>query len=235
VIAAAAERADRTGFGVELADGRRVRARRLLVATGLRDELPDVEGLAEHWGRSVVHCPYCHGYEHADRPIGVLATGPTAVHQALLFSQLSDDVVVLQHTAAPFTAEQNAQLAARGVRVVEGPVAAVRTGPDGELTGVRTVEGREFDRAVLVVAPTFAARVEHLSGLGLEVVEQEIEGVVVGTVVRADALGRTPVPGVWVAGNVAAASAQVVASAAAGLSAGAQINIDLIMEDVRAA
>ncbi len=78
-----------------------MRARRLLVATGLTDELPDIPGLRERWGRDVVHCPYCHGWEVRDQAIGVLASGPTAVHQALLFRQLSDDVVLLGHTMPP--------------------------------------------------------------------------------------------------------------------------------------
>src|SRR5687767_7374375 len=87
------------GFRVSLAGGRTVGARRLLVGTGLVDELPDVPGLAERWGRDVLHCPYCHGYEVRDRAIGILATGPSAMHQALLFRQLSDDVTVFLHTA----------------------------------------------------------------------------------------------------------------------------------------
>ena len=81
--------ADGGGFAVTLADGRRVRARRLLVTTGLTDELPDVPGLRERWGREVLHCPYCHGWEVRDQAIGVLASGPMSVHQALLFRQLS--------------------------------------------------------------------------------------------------------------------------------------------------
>ncbi|MFL6056110.1 MAG: NAD(P)/FAD-dependent oxidoreductase, partial [Actinoallomurus sp.] len=84
---------EENGFSVALTDGRVVRARRLLVATGAVDELPDIPGLHARWGRDVVHCPYCHGWEVRDQAIGVLATGPLSVHQALLFRQLSSDVV----------------------------------------------------------------------------------------------------------------------------------------------
>jgi thioredoxin reductase len=80
-------------FTVGLADGRSVTARRVLVATGLRDVLPDVPGLAELWGHSVVHCPYCHGWEVRDEAIGILATGPASIHHALLFRQLTGDLV----------------------------------------------------------------------------------------------------------------------------------------------
>jgi thioredoxin reductase (NADPH) len=231
--AVAAERVD-GGFRVSLAGGRSVRARRLLVATGLVDELPDVPGLAPRWGRDVLHCPYCHGYEVRDRAIGVLATGPMAVHQALLFRQLSDDVVLFGHTAPPSGADQLEELAALGIPVVEGEVAAVEV-VDDRLAGVRLRSGEVVAREALVVAPRFVARADLLATLGVGTVEQEMMGVVVGTYVPADPTGATAVPGVWVAGNVAEIRAQVVSAAAAGLNVGAQINADLIAEDARLA
>ncbi len=98
-------------FAVQIA-GRAVTARRVLAATGLRDELPDVPGLAERWGIDVLHCPYCHGWEVRDQRIGILATGPAAAHQALLFRQLSPHVTVLAHTPLELTPEQQEQTAA---------------------------------------------------------------------------------------------------------------------------
>ncbi|MFI9008223.1 NAD(P)/FAD-dependent oxidoreductase [Actinosynnema sp. NPDC053489] len=218
------------GFVVALADGRSVLARRLLVTTGLVDELPDVPGLRERWGRDVVHCPYCHGWEVRDRAIGVLATGPTAVHQALLFRQLSADVVVFSHTHPP-TAEQAGQLAARGVDVVAGEVAAVEVAGD-RVVGLRLADGRTVGREVVVVASRMVARAGFLDALGLRTAPHP-SGM--GEHVPADATGRTDVPGVWVAGNVTDLSAQVGASAAAGATAGAQINADLIAEETRQA
>jgi thioredoxin reductase len=111
---------------VELADGRTVSARRLLVTTGLVDELPEVPGVAELWSRDVLHCPYCHGWEVRDQAIGVLASGPMAVHQALLFRQLSADVTLFLHTAPEPSGEQREQLAARRIAVVDGEVAALQ-------------------------------------------------------------------------------------------------------------
>lgn len=93
------------GFAVTQSSGEVVLARRVLVTTGLVDELPDIPGLYERWGRDVLHCPYCHGWEVRDKVIGVLATGPMAVHQALLFRQLSSDVTYLSHTAPTPTGE----------------------------------------------------------------------------------------------------------------------------------
>ncbi len=227
-------RQDDGGFHVELAGGGAVRARRLLLATGLVDELPDVAGLAARWGRDVLHCPYCHGYEVRDRAIGVLATSPIALHQVLLFRQLSDDVVLFRHTAPDLADDEREQLAALGVTVVEGEVAAVEA-VDDRLTGVRLRSGEVVARDVVVVAPRFTARADVFAPLGLEAVEQEMAGVVLGTFVPADPRGETAVPGVWVAGNVADLRAQVVSSAAAGLNVGAQINMDLVAEDARRA
>ncbi|PXY24820.1 thioredoxin reductase [Prauserella coralliicola] len=222
------------GFRVRLADGGQVLARRLLVTTGLTDELPDVEGLAGRWGRDVLHCPYCHGWEVRDRAIGVLATGPMAMHQTLLFRQLSDDVTLFTHTAPSLSADEREELDAVGVTVVEGEVTALEVTGD-RLTGVRLRSGEVVGREALAVAPRATARAGVLAGLGLETAELEVGGHVIATYVPADAQGATSVPGVWVAGNVADPRAQVIASAAAGVGAAAAINADLVHEDARAA
>jgi thioredoxin reductase len=233
-VVTAARRDDDGAFRVTLEDGHEVGARRLLVATGLVDELPDLPGVAERWGRDVLHCPYCHGWEVRDQPIGILATGPTAVHQALLFRQLSDDVTFFRHTGPELPVDEAEQLAALGVRMVDGQVAGLEVSED-RLTGVRLVSGEVVPRATVVVAPRFTARADVLASLGLWAAEQEMRGHVVGSAVAADPTGATAVPGVWVAGNVSDMSAQVVVSAAAGMRAGAMINADLVMEDARLA
>ncbi|GAA0845244.1 bifunctional NAD(P)/FAD-dependent oxidoreductase/class I SAM-dependent methyltransferase [Streptosporangium amethystogenes subsp. fukuiense] len=220
------------GFRVLLADGRQVRARRLLVTTGLVDELPDVPGLAERWGRDVLHCPYCHGWEVRDQAIGVLADSPMAAHQALLFRQWSERVTLFLHTAAKPTDEEYEQLAARGVTLVEGEVAALETTGD-RLDGVRMRSGELVPCQAVVVAPRFTARADVLASLGLEPVPQLVGGHVVGSYVPADPTGATAVPGVWVAGNVADLRAQVIVSAASALNTAAAINADLIAEDTR--
>jgi thioredoxin reductase len=210
--------------------GRTVTARRLLVATGLRDELPAVPALAARWGNDVVHCPYCHGWEVRDKRIGVLATGPMAMHQALLFRQLSPHVTVLRHTGPVLTGEESGQLAALGVAVVEGMVEEIEAAA-GRLTGARLAGGRRVPLDVVAVAPRFMARAELLAPLGLTPVEIRAGEYLIGTRIGADATGATAIPGVWVAGNLADPQAQVVTSAAAGLAAGAAINFDLATED----
>jgi thioredoxin reductase len=214
--------------------GRAVTARRLLVATGVRDELPQVPGLAERWGVDVLHCPYCHGWEVRGQRIGILATGPATMHQALLFRQLSPHVTVLAHTGPELSGEQREQLDALGIPVMQGTVTQVEA-DNGDLTGVRLADGTRVPLDALIVAPRMTARAELLAPLGLAPTEVTMAGEVVGTQIEADPSGATSVPGVWVAGNLAAINAQVISSAAAGLTAGAVINADLAAEDAKRA
>ena len=225
-VIAAERRGD--GFTVGLDGGERLTTRRLLVTSGLVDELPEVAGLRERWGHQVLHCPYCHGWEVRDQRIGVLATGPAAVHQALLFSQLSDDVVVLTHPDPP-QAEDRARLSAAGVRLQEGEVVALEGPPDG-LEGARLVDGTMVPLDALVIAPRMLARSAVLDSLGLAP-EPHPSGL--GEQYPSGPMGVTAVPGVWVAGNVADVGAQVMGAAAAGTMAGAAINMDLVESDLR--
>jgi thioredoxin reductase len=217
-------------FTITLADGRSVRARRVLVATGLRDVLPDIPGLARHWGNGVVHCPYCHGWEVRDEPIAVLAVGPASIHHALLFRQLTEDLVYLtrdtdldEHTRARF--------AARGIRVIDTPVAEVESDENG-ITGVRLADGHVVPRRVVAVATRMMARTDGVEGLQLPM--EDLPGGMGRRFVTGMA-GTTEVPGVWVAGNATDLTAQVGASAAAGALAGAHMNAALATADTDAA
>ncbi|MEU1335321.1 NAD(P)/FAD-dependent oxidoreductase [Streptomyces sp. NPDC005865] len=218
---------DGTGeFDVTLADGGTVHARRVVVATGLRDELPDVPGIADRWGRDVLHCPYCHGWEVRDQPFGVLAPDPFASHQALLVTQWSKDVTLFLHTVRELPDAEWARLAAAGVRVVEGEVAGV-TVEDDRLTGVRLADGRHFARSVLFVAPRPVPRGGLLSALGAEFRETPF-----GPYPTVDETGRTSVPGIWSAGNAAHPMGQVINATSAGYLAGTAINAELVMTDI---
>ncbi len=220
-----------TGFVVTTDDGSEVAARRVLVATGVTDQLPEVAGLAPRWGRDVLHCPYCHGWEVRDRSVVVLATTAMASHQALLFRQLTDRVVVVLGEGARRPSEDDLErLAGRGVRVVEDPVVEVVV-EDDAIVGVRLASGAVLDCDAVVVAPFFRARADFLAPLGITPEPLELGGQVVGTHVPCDPAGATAVPGVWVAGNVTEPMAQVVAAAAAGLKAGAVVNADLVGEE----
>ncbi|MGC5615973.1 NAD(P)/FAD-dependent oxidoreductase [Georgenia sp. Z1491] len=217
-------RADGDLFRVTAADGVVVRARRLLLATGLVDELPELPGLREGWGSDVVHCPFCHGWEVRDRAIAVLGTTPMAVHQALMFRQLSDRVRLLTWELA-LGEEDLARLVARGVEIVPGtPVGVERA--DGALKGVRMADGSLVEAGALTVQTRMHPRAEPFGPLGLELAENAM-----GTALAAGPTGATSVPGVWVAGNLADVSAQVGAAAAQGALAGGHINGDLVMAD----
>ena len=232
-VAALARDGERFGVQISAQTGERtVVARRLLVATGLRDVLPEVPGLAARWGIDVVHCPYCHGWEVRGQRIGILSTGPAAVHQALLFQQLSRHVTLLQHTGPALDADQHKQLAALGVAIAEGEVERIEAGADG-LTGVVLAGRGHLALDAVVVAPWMEARAELLEPLGLKPAEVLIGEYPVGTRIDADRTGATVVPGVWVAGNITDPQAQVIGAAAAGLTAGAAINLDLILDEAR--
>ncbi|WP_217246621.1 NAD(P)/FAD-dependent oxidoreductase [Streptomyces sp. AC602_WCS936] len=218
-------------FTITLTDGRSLSARRVLVATGLKDVLPDIPGLAEHWGHGVVHCPYCHGWEVRDEPIGILATGPASVAHAFLFRQLTEDLTFFTQ-GTDLDETTHSRFAARGIRIVDTPVQGVVDNEDGTLAGVRLADGQFVARRVLAVATRMEARTEGLDGLKLPV--QDLpdnmgRGFVSGMA------GTTEVPGVWVAGNATDLAAQVGASAAAGALAGAHINSVLATADTDAA
>ncbi|NUS15058.1 MAG: NAD(P)/FAD-dependent oxidoreductase, partial [Streptomyces sp.] len=221
-------------FRVTLADGTVLAAARLLVTTGLTDELPPIPGLAGLWGRDMLHCPYCHGWEVRDRAVGILGTGPLAVHQALLWRQWTDRVTLFLHTGPEPDDEAYERLAARGISVVDGEVTRL-VAEDGRLAAAELAGGRRVPCDALAVAPRFTANGAVLRGLGLEAEEQEMGGHVVGTRIPADPAGATAVPGVWVAGNVTSLVEQVIGAAAAGVRAGAAINADLVEADTRRA
>ncbi|MET9558439.1 NAD(P)/FAD-dependent oxidoreductase [Streptomyces sp. NPDC006645] len=216
---------------IDIDGGLAVRARRVLATAGVVDGLPDVPGLASRWGRDVVHCPYCHGWEIRDQPIGVLATSPLGVRQALLFRQWTDRLTLLLHTAPRPDAQEAEQLAARGITVIEGEVAGLEA-VDDQLSGVRLHSGELVPLRAVAVAPQPAPRADYLAGLELEPVAHP-SGL--GAHIAADATGRTAVSGVWVAGNLADPHANVLGSAASGSLAAGAINADLIAEDTRRA
>lgn len=218
-------------FTVVLAGGRTVRARRLVVATGLKDELPAVAGVAERFGRDVLHCPFCHGWEVRDQPFGVLATSPASVHQALMVSQWSKDVRFFLHTVAEeeLSDEDLRRLAAAGVEVVPGEVAGLVV-EDDRLTGIRLADGTEHARSVLFLAPRAVPQTGLLEGLGAELHDTPF-----GAYPVVDATGLTSVPGVWAAGNAIGFAEQVVHAASGGYRAASAIVGDLLMTDLDAA
>jgi thioredoxin reductase len=209
------------GFLARLADGTELRARRLLLAVGVRDELPEIEGLAALWGRGVLHCPYCHGWEVRDEPLALLASGAVAMEMAPLLLQWSRDLLLCTGGGAGLAPEDRAALTGRGVRIVDTPVRRL----EGTETLERIVfaDGRVEPRRALFLRPTQAVASDLVRQLGCEPTD-------LGHV-RVGADHQTSVAGVYAAGDATTPLQQIVVAAASGALAAMMINRDLVQVD----
>lgn len=220
-------RAADDGFALDLASGSTLYAQRLVLATGIADELPDIPGLRERWGVTVLHCPYCHGYEVADRRFGVLATGERSAHQAQLVTDWSPDVTLFTN-GFPFDADQRAALAARGVRIEERRVVEL-IGDSPELSAVRLEDGEMIEIGAMFIGPKtrMASPLAGQLGCGIE------DGPF-GPMIRTDERKETTVPGVFAAGDVVRFFANATLAAADGVIAGGAAHQSLVFAPVAA-
>ena len=221
---AASAEAVRAGgpFRVALADGREALGLRLILATGLRDELPALAGLRERWGLTVLHCPYCHGYENAGRPLGVLAAHPLSAHQAALLPDWGPTTYFTQGEFEP-DAEQAALLARRGVRIERAPVVEL-LGASPALDAVQLADGRRKAIHALFVA----SRTHMASPLAMQLGCAFDDGPL-GTVIRVDALKQTSVEGVFAAGDAAIPMSNATLASASGVMAGVCAHRSLVL------
>ena len=218
-------------FTVALAEGHTVRARRVIAATGLADELPPIDGLAQHWGGAVIHCPFCHGYEVRDQRVVQIVTHTMGLHATPLFRQLTDrlTVVVEPHVDADAVLEP---LRAAGVDVRTASVRRLVSDSGGPLREVELADGTRLDADAVVVGPRFRARAEAFAALGLST-EPHASGL--GDVVAVDPMGATAIEGVFAAGSITDPGQQVLPAAAHGSRVGAAVAFSLADEEVRAA
>ncbi|WP_428929652.1 NAD(P)/FAD-dependent oxidoreductase [Marinibacterium sp. SX1] len=221
--AAVTAHGDVEGFHIALADGSIKTARRMILAYGVHDTLPDLPGFAERWGTSVLHCPYCHGYELNRQPVGVLARDEASMHQAMLLPDWGATTLFTQGVFTP-TTEQRDMLAGRGVRIEEVPVAEL-IGPAPALEAVRLADGREIALAGLFLAPQTAPTCDLGAQLGCPT-----EDGPTGPYLRVDAMQATSVPGVFAAGDLASPMANATRAAAAGVMAGTAAHRSLIFD-----
>ncbi|MCT7373752.1 NAD(P)/FAD-dependent oxidoreductase [Chelativorans salis] len=212
------------GFRVSLADGREERAKRLILATGVRDALPALPGLEERWGISVLHCPYCHGYELDQRPIGVLASSDMAFHQAMLVPDWGPTTLFTQGAFAP-TPDQQATLATRGVTVEQAPVTDL-LGASPALEAVRLADGRRVELSGLFLAPQTAPAGDLAERLGCA-----FKNGPTGPFIAVDGRQQTSVPGIFAAGDAASPMANATLAAAAGVMAAGGAHHSLIYGD----
>ncbi|WP_458116405.1 NAD(P)/FAD-dependent oxidoreductase [Arthrobacter sp. D2-10] len=206
-----------------LEDGRTLTARQVILATGLRDVLPDVEGAEARWGRGLFQCPYCHGWEHQDQTLAVLGTGECSVQQALLLRQFSSDVTLFTHEMSSVDVEAQASLGSRGVRVVDGRVQALVAGPES-LTGVRLESGELYPCDALFYEPGATVDTSIVKAPDCQTLENGC--------VSTDEFGRTSVEGVWAVGNAADPAAQVIVAAGDAYRLAVAVNAELIDDDV---
>ena len=216
-------------FRVELVGGNAIVARRVLAATGLIDDLPDIEGLAELWGSDVIHCPFCHGYEVRDERIVMIVFHPRGLHPAGLFRQLSSRLTVVLHDPADVDPTELNTLRASGATVVDARVNRIVTAGTGRLTGVELVDGAIIDADAVAVSPRFRVRAEPFLAVGLRPTAHPMG---LGDFVETDATGETSVPGLYAAGNVTDPSQQVLQAAANGSRVGAMLSFSLAREDL---
>lgn len=208
---------------VHLEDGRVLTARQVILASGLRDVLPDVEGADAQWGRGLFQCPYCHGWEHQDQALAVMGTAESSVQQALLVRLFSSDVTLFTHDMGDLDSEAAASLASREVKVVEGRVQALVAGPES-LTGVRLKDGQLHPCDALFYEP--GATVDT-SILRVPDCQTSEDGCL-----STDEFGRTGVEGVWAVGNAADPAAQVIVAAGDAYRVAVAVNAELIEADV---
>ena len=223
-VDAAVRRVDHSGSGLAVTteDGATRTGRTVILATGITDRLPPIPGLAQRWGASVLHCPYCHGWEVRDRRLGVLATSPMALHQVQLIRQWSDDVVFLAAGAGDLDDDVRARLRARGIRIVDRAVTEV-LGAGDDLTGVRLDDGD-----VVELDAIFTGGVPEPHDRMLEPLHLARADGPMGDLITVDAVGQTSDPRVWAAGNVVSPNANVPVAMGAGSFAGAAVNARLV-------
>lgn len=233
VVAATAERVTRAGdadLRIELTGGHTILARRALAATGLVDELPAIEGIADHWGRDVSHDRFCPGYEFRDRRIVLIATHPSSVRRAIECHRLTARLTVVLHDAGGIDGSDLAALLAAGVDVHEQRATRIAAGAGGRVAAVELADGARVGADLVAVSPRFRVRAEPFAPLGLRPAAHP-GGL--GDRLETDAIGRTAIAGLFAAGNVVDPEQDAVQAAADGARAGAAICADLAADDLR--
>lgn len=204
-------------FAVQLADGSTHVGRRLLLATGVADRLPDIPGLADRWGQSVFHCPYCHGYELDRGPVGVIATGPMSTHQAELLTEWGPATLLLNE-AAPLTPDARDALQRRGVMVEETPIRQIEGA-----AAVILSDGRRLDFAGLFTAPRCVPASPVAETMGCAMMETPM-----GVQIRTNDAKETSIPGVFACGDVGRAPHSLSLAVGDGAWAGANLHRSLV-------
>ncbi|HEX3050876.1 MAG TPA: NAD(P)/FAD-dependent oxidoreductase [Aggregatilineaceae bacterium] len=211
-----------TGFEILSSDASRLQARIVLLATGLHDELPPLEGIEGLWGKSVFHCPYCDGYEVRRRRIAVYGVGEAALHQVMMLRQWTDRLTLCAGDGWKLRAVQREKLNRFGIQVVEQPIAKLESA-DTQIQTIRLSDGTALACDALFIRPKTTHRTPFARDLGCRIDDQNI--------VQVDVRGRTTIEGVYAAGDISSPMRSVALAVAQGAAAVYGINADLIDQD----
>jgi len=208
-------------FTVTTLSGMQFEGRKLILATGIKDQLPTINGLAECWGKSVIHCPYCHGYEYRNQQTGILANGPMAVHLAKLVHNLTKELVLLTNGTPQFTDAESGQLQRHSIPVIETGISAIEHS-GGQVQRIAFKDGSALKLDALYARVPFVQHSDLPGLLGCALTEQGY--------IQTDAFQKTTVPGVFACGDAVSPMRSVASAVATGNLAGAMANNDLSEE-----
>lgn len=211
-----------TGFVVETATGDSFAAKKIIFATGITDTMPAIKGFAECWGISVLHCPYCHGYEVRQQPLGIMANGEIAFEFTKLIHHWSNNLVLFTHGKSALTPEQTQKLAERNIAVIEKEITGIDHNK-GYISAIQFSDGSTHAVSALFARVAFHQHCAIPMTLGCTLTEQGF--------IQIDDFQRTTVPGVYAAGDNTTMFRSVAGAVAAGTKAGAMLNKELIDED----
>lgn len=209
-------------FDVTTDDGRTLQAKKLIFTTGIRDIMPDIPGFAESWGISAIHCPYCHGYEYSDARTGVLMNGEMTLEYLKMIRNWTADLTLYTNGPATFDETARAKMLAFGAKIVEAPIASLNH-EDGYLKALRLGDGTTHDITALYHRPAFVQHSSLPETLGCELDPQGF--------IKVDAAQKTTVAGIYAAGDNSGAFRGLTGAMAAGTTAGARLNHELINEE----
>lgn len=207
------------GFVVTLETGESMATRKVLLAMGLRDHLPELANVEQFWGRSAFHCPYCDGWEVRDQPLAVQGNGESALHRAKLLLNLTNDLVICTDGPATFREDDWIFLRTRQVRVIETPLTGI-TGQGEQMDTLHFADGSTLARHALFINLRTGQHSDLVTTLGCEINAMGF--------VQADAQGRTNVAGVYAAGDMTSPLRTVVFAAAQGAAAAIWLNMELM-------
>lgn len=219
---AVAGRRIENGFQISLVSGEEAHARKLIFATGIKDILPDISGISDCWGKTVIHCPYCHGYEFRHSKTAILGDSETAMHYALLVSNLTKDLTILTNGPANFSADQKAKLEKHNINVITTIVSNFEH-VAGQLKSVNFSDGTKLHVDAVYFRPPFVQQSEIPKLLGCEFTETGH--------LKIDSMQKTTVSGVYACGDNCSPMRAVANAVAAGNFAGASVNKELAGED----